>query len=84
MSGADNLLNRVDKLAKGIKADRQGLYEDQWIWMSLDSLLYAAIYKAERARLTQDLGKKLDDILDAINYLRFSAAKLLSLLRSQP
>jgi len=84
MSSAEEILKRVDELTKQIKSDRQGLYQDQWVWMSLDSLLYAAIYKAERARLTQDLGKKLDDILDAINYLRFSAAKLLCLLGDQP
>ena len=70
-------LQLVDHLVKRIKKSRNKVYQDQWMWMSFDSLLYAAAYKIERARLTKDLDKKLDDLLDAINYLRFAAARVL-------
>ena len=70
-------LQLVDHLVKRIKKSRNKVYQDQWMWMSFDSLLYAAAYKIERARLTKDLDKKLDDLLDAINYLRFATARVL-------
>ena len=71
------LLQDVDRMVKNVKQSRNVIYQDQWMWMSFDSLLYAATYKIERARLTKDLDKKLDDLLDAINYLRFAAARVL-------
>jgi len=71
------LLQDVDRMVKNVKQSRNAIYRDQWMWMSFDSLLYAATYKIERARLTKDLDKKLDDLLDAINYLRFAAARVL-------
>jgi len=71
------ILRIVDSLVREVKKQRNRTYQDQWMWMSFDSLLYAAAYKIERARLTKDLDKKLDDLLDAINYLRFAAARVL-------
>jgi len=45
--------------------------------MSLDALLSGAYYKVNRAMFTSEPNKKLDDVLDAINYLRFVAIRLL-------
>jgi hypothetical protein len=42
-----------------------------WRLMSVDAMLSGVIYKTDRARVTKDLNKKYDDILDDINYLRF-------------
>lgn len=68
----------VDKLASQILESRKPVYQDNWALMSLDSLLSGAMYKCDRARTTFDLEKKLDDVLDAINYLKFVAVRLLS------
>jgi hypothetical protein len=70
-------LEFVTILADRIISGRRGIYEDNWALMSLDSLLSGAMYKVDRARITQDLLKQLDDVLDAINYLRFSAIRIL-------
>ncbi|MEM2367016.1 MAG: hypothetical protein QXQ50_02135 [Candidatus Bathyarchaeia archaeon] len=72
-------LRQVDKLSYQIMDSRKGFYQDNWALMSLDSLLSGAMYKCDRARTTFDLAKKLDDVLDAINYLRFVAVRLLEL-----
>jgi len=70
-------LREVDRLSYKIMGERKGTYQDNWALMSLDSLLSGAMYKCDRARTTFDLAKKLDDVLDAINYLRFSAIRIL-------
>ena len=70
---------QVDRLTYQILESRKGFYQDNWALMGLDSLLSGAMYKCDRARSTFDLDKKLDDVLDAINYLRFVAVRLLEL-----
>ena len=47
-----------------------------WELMSVDALFYAAIYKLERARVTTNLNKRIDDLLDAINYARYVVMRL--------
>lgn len=66
----------VDKAALEIITDREGTYMDNFALMTLDSLLSGAMYKCDRARFTRDPLKQLDDIYDAINYLRFTAIRL--------
>ena len=68
----DQILAELDR----IREERRKVYGDNFIAMSHRSLLYAAEYKIERAIFTCDRTKKLDDVLDAINYLLFVAAKL--------
>jgi hypothetical protein len=70
-------LQSIQNLADKIINGRRQTYEDNWALMSLTSLLAGALYKTDRARTTQDLLKQLDDVLDAINYLRFSAIRIL-------
>ena len=70
-------LKTIQDLADKIIDSRRQTYEDNWALMSLTSLLSGAFYKTDRARTTQDLLKQFDDILDAINYLRFSAIRIL-------
>jgi len=72
-------LKQVDKLAYQIIESRKGFYQDNWALMGLDSLLSGAMYKCDRARTTFNLEKKLDDVLDAINYLKFVAIRLLEM-----
>jgi len=48
--------------------------------MSVDSILSGVIYRADRARGTENLNKKYDDIKDAYNYLKFAGAKMKRLL----
>ncbi len=70
-------LREVDKISYRIMGSRSDIYQDNWALMSLDSLLSGAMYKCDRARTTFDYQKKLDDVLDALNYLRFSAIRIL-------
>jgi uncharacterized protein YpiB (UPF0302 family) len=70
-------LQTIQSLADKIINGRRQTYEDNWALMSLTSLLSGALYKTDRARTTQNLLKQLDDVLDAINYLRFSAVRIL-------
>ena len=42
-----------------------------WRSMSTDAILSGVVYRSSRARATKDLNKKYDDIIDAINYLKF-------------
>jgi uncharacterized protein YpiB (UPF0302 family) len=70
-------LQTVQNLTDQIINGRRQTYEDNWALMSLTSLLSGALYKTDRARTTQNLLKQLDDVLDAINYLRFSAIRIL-------
>jgi uncharacterized protein YpiB (UPF0302 family) len=70
-------LQTIQDLADRIINGRRQTYEDNWALMGLDSLLSGALYKTDRARTTQNLLKQLDDVLDAINYLRFSAIRIL-------
>jgi hypothetical protein len=70
-------LRTIQDLADKIVNGRRKTYEDNWALMSLNSLLSGALYKTDRARTTQNLPKQLDDVLDAINYLRFSAIRIL-------
>lgn len=72
----------VFKLCEKIRNKRNITYGGNWVYMSLESLLYGACYKCERARFTSDLNKKLDDVLDAINYLMFVAIRILNLKES--
>jgi len=78
--GKKKALKQIDKLTNQILDSRKGLYQDNWALMTLDSLLSGAMYKCDRARTTFDLDKKLDDVLDAINYLKFVAVRLLEQL----
>ena len=68
---------QVDKLTNQILESRKAIYQDNWALMSLDALLCGAFYKVNRAMFTNDPNKRLDDVLDAINYLRFVAIRLL-------
>ncbi|MEM2177049.1 MAG: hypothetical protein QXN34_06955 [Archaeoglobaceae archaeon] len=70
-------LKRVTELADEIISERSSVYQDNWALMSFNSLLYAAAYKIERALYTTESRKKLDDVIDALNYLRFAAIRLL-------
>jgi hypothetical protein len=70
-------LRKVDALTYQILESRRGIYQDNWALMSLDALLCGAYYKVNRAMFTGEPNKKLDDVLDAINYLRFVAIRLL-------
>jgi len=63
------------ELANKIRKERRGTYSDNWALMSLSSLLYAAVYKIERARFTEDEKKRLDDLIDALNYIAFAVAR---------
>jgi hypothetical protein len=78
--GKKKILKQVDKLANQILDSRREIYQDNWALMSLDSLLSGAMYKCDRARTTFDLDKKFDDVLDAINYLKFVSIRLLEQL----
>ena len=70
-------IKMVDRAALDIITSREGTYMDNFALMGLDSLLSGALYKCDRARFTHDREKRLDDIYDAINYLRFTAIRLL-------
>ena len=75
--GREEALRGVDDLSYKIMESRKGTYQDNWALMSLDSLLSGAMYKCDRARFTPDPLKRLDDVLDAMNYLRFTAVRIL-------
>jgi len=75
----DDIYERVIKKIKEIKKGRNPIYGDNWALMGLKSLLAAAYYKCDRAVYTEDLDKKLDDVLDALNYLVFAANRLLDM-----
>lgn len=71
--------DEVTKAADAILVKRAEVYDNDtnrptWSFIKPDSILAGVIYRAERARATQDMEKKLDDIYDAINYLRFAGA----------
>lgn len=73
----DAALDRVDAESRKVAAERREVYGDNWALMSLDSLLGAAGYKVERAKFTVKAEKRLDDVYDALNYLRYVAVRLL-------
>ena len=64
--------------------ERSSVYDNKgiptWDRMSVDSILSGVIYRADRARGTENLNKKYDDIKDAYNYLKFAGAKMKRLL----
>jgi len=68
---------KVDLLTNQILDSRRKIYQDNWGLMSLDALLSGAYYKVNRAMFTFEPNKRLDDVLDAINFLRFVAIRLL-------
>ncbi len=75
-------LNAVDNLATEKLIDRDSSYRNTsgvpaWQLMSVDEILHGVIYKSARARVTKDLNKQLDDITDAINYLRFAGVHVM-------
>lgn len=70
-------LRKAVELADKILDSRRGIYQDNWALMSLDALLCGAYYKVNRAMYTNEPSKKLDDLLDALNYLRFAIIRLL-------
>jgi len=76
-------LEFVTILADRLTTERREIYGDNWAVMNLDSLLSGAMYKVDRARTTFDLLKRLDDVLDAINYLRFSAIRILKEIKDR-
>jgi len=62
---------------------RKTEHGDSWRRMTMEGLLYGAFYKIDRARTNREnLTKKLDDVLDAINYLKFYAVRLLELMKN--
>lgn len=73
----DDIYNRVLTYLIKIRDERNIKYGDNWALYSDKTCLAAAFYKCDRAMLTLDRKKRLDDILDAINYLIFAANKLL-------
>jgi len=78
-----DIYDRVVEIIRAIHEERDPLYGDNWALYSLETLLYAAAYKIERARFTWNINKKLDDVFDAINYLIFAANKLLDEVETQ-
>ncbi|MCW1308352.1 MAG: hypothetical protein OH337_04035 [Candidatus Parvarchaeota archaeon] len=76
-------LKRAVKLADEILDSRKDIYQDNWALMSLDALLCGAYYKVNRAMFTSEPSKKLDDLLDALNYLRFAIVRLMEADRKQ-
>jgi len=74
-------IKRLDAMALAIIRQRGiEIYSANWAVMSKESLISAAAYKCERARFTVNLEKQLDDVLDAMNYLRFYGIRLLALM----
>jgi hypothetical protein len=70
------LIKQIDKEAMDKIIERAVPYENLsnvpvWRSMSTDAILSGVVYRSSRARATKDLNKKLDDIYDSINYLRF-------------
>ena len=53
------------------RTESYGRETPAWRLMSVDAMFGGIIYKTDRARVTKDLYKKYDDLLDSINYLRF-------------
>jgi len=74
---SEKQIEEVLKLCKEIRCSRSSIYGENWRQMSLRGLLYGACYKVERAIFTKDRYKRLDDVLDAINYLLFISVKIL-------
>ncbi|MEM3692451.1 MAG: hypothetical protein QXI39_00300 [Candidatus Bathyarchaeia archaeon] len=73
----EKLMHKVIELADSVLKSRKSIYQDNWLLMDLNALLCGAYYKINRAMFTRDEAKKLDDLLDSLNYLRFVIARLL-------
>jgi hypothetical protein len=70
-------IKEIDREAMDKILERAVPYENLtatpvWRQMSIDAILSGVVYRGSRARATKDLNKAYDDILDAINYLRFA------------
>ena len=70
------LIKEIDDLATEKIIERSSSYENlselpSWRQMSTEAILSGVVYRSSRARVTKDLYKKLDDILDTLNYIRF-------------
>jgi len=68
-------LKIANTLANVIRGKRKVVYSDNWALMSKESLIYAAAYKLERVRHTDSPDKRLDDLIDAFNYVCFAIAR---------
>ena len=73
----DDIYERVFGYLRKIKDDRNILYGDNWAFYSVKSNIAAAYYKCDRAMMTRNKKKQLDDLLDALNYLVFAVNQLL-------
>ena len=73
----DDIYSRIFKYLIKIRDERNQAYGDNWALYSDKTCIAAAFYKCDRAMMTLDKKKRLDDIIDAINYLIFAANKLL-------
>lgn len=75
-----------DDTSYKILEDRAEQYDNYtipvWKRMSLDALFGGAVYKIERARHTDYMPKKIDDVRDAMNYIRFIGVRLLEMAES--
>ncbi len=64
--------------ARQIKLDRDKLYGESWFNTTLDYLVTAAQHKLARVQRTEGDGKRVDDLLDAINYTAFAVARIIA------
>ena len=77
-------VKHFDEMSMAIVNQRQGdVYDDSWAIMSLESILDAAKYKCDRARYTFKAEKKLDDVMDAYNYLRYAGIRIMAELNAK-
>lgn len=61
---------KIQEHAQSITQARAVEHGDSWLELEPNSLLYAAFYKVDRAIHNRtNKSKKLDDIVDAYNYL---------------
>ncbi|MHA1589156.1 MAG: hypothetical protein ACTSVA_00940 [Candidatus Njordarchaeales archaeon] len=67
-----DMYEKVIKKCREILDERRNIYNDQWRFFPVELLLASASYKSWRALMTKEKEKRLDDIVDAVNYLIFS------------
>lgn len=79
MKTPEEYLQQAVQLAHIKRGERNQTHMDLWTLQDPTSLLKACSYKADRAALTPNMLKKMDDAVDSINYALFGVARLLAL-----
>jgi len=76
MDELDKRLDEVFDKAKEIASFKSNVYQDLWKRLDTDIIMSAIKLKIERASVCTDREKKIDDLIDVINYTAFLIARL--------